>query len=330
LRPQFIRRIFMKKYCYFPALLLALLLLAGCGTSGSTQTADAAAADTYTEAAVAEEAAYDTAEAATTESEAQAQDADGLVLGQDSQDLSEKIIYSAYAELETTDFEASISAVEKLQAQYGAFVESSSITGTDLSDSYYGITSRRSATYTLRVPKENYFSLTDGLSSVGNVTYLSSDATNITQQYTDTASRLSAYETEEARLLEILAEAETVEDMISVENRLSEIRYQKESLTSQLQNWDNQVSYSSVTIVLSEVQELTPEPTEEPSYWQEVVAAFRSTLHGLFVIGKTLLKLLIAATPVLVPILLVIAVILVVHRRKKKHHKQESPKEHEE
>jgi Flp pilus assembly protein TadB len=166
---------------------------------------------------------------------------------------------------------------------------------------------------------------------VGNVTYLSSDATNITQQYTDTASRLSAYETEETRLLEILAEAETVEDMISVENRLSEIRYQKESLTSQLQNWDNQVSYSSVTIVLNEVQELTPEPTEEPGYWQEVGAAFRSTLHGLFVIGKTLLKLLIAATPVLVPILLVLVVILVVHRQKKrKQQRQEAPKDQDE
>jgi hypothetical protein len=315
----------MKKYCYFPTLLLALLLLTSCGASGSTQTADAAAEAVYAETAVAEEA-YDTAESMTVACEAE--NTDGLVLGQDSQDLSEKIIYSAYAELETTDFEKSISAVEKLQAQYGAFVESSSITGTDLSDSYYGITSRRSATYTLRVPKENYFSLTDGLSAVGNVTYLSSDATNITQQYTDTASRLSAYETEETRLLEILAEAETVEDMISVESRLSEIRYQKESLTSQLQNWDNQVSYSSVTIVLNEVQELTPEPTEEPSYWQEVVAAFQSTLHGLFVIGKTLLKFLIAATPVLVPMLLVLVVILVVHRRKKrKQQRQEASKD---
>jgi hypothetical protein len=162
------------------------------------------------------------------------------------------------------------------------------------------------------------------------VTYLSSDATNITQQYTDTASRLSAYETEETRLLEILAEAETVEDMISVENRLSDIRYQKESLTSQLQNWDNQVSYSSVTIVLSEVRELTPEPTaEEPTYWQEVGAAFQSTLHGLFVIAKTLLKFLIAATPVLVPILLIIVVILIAHRRKKQHPNQEAPKEDE-
>jgi hypothetical protein len=320
----------MKKYCYFPTLLLALLLLTGCGaSSSSTQTADAAAEAVYTETAVAEET-YDTAEAMTTESEVYAEDADGLVLGQDSQDLSEKIIYSAYAELETTDFEASLSAVEQLQTRYGAFVESSSITGTDLSDSYYGITSCRSATYTLRVPKENYFSLTDGLSAVGNVTYLSSDATNITQQYTDTASRLSAYETEEARLLEILAEAETVEDMIAVENRLGDIRYQKESLTSQLQNWDNQVSYSSVTIVLNEVQELTPEPTEEPTYWEEVGAAFRSTLHGLFVIAKTLLKFLIAATPVLVPILLVIVVILAVHRRKKKQQKQESQKAQDE
>jgi hypothetical protein len=165
---------------------------------------------------------------------------------------------------------------------------------------------------------------------VGNVTYLSSDATNITQQYTDTASRLSAYETEEARLLEILAEAETVEDMIAVENRLGDIRYQKESLTSQLQNWDNQVSYSSVTIVLNEVQELTPEPTEEPTYWEEVGAAFRSTLRGLFIIAKTLLKFLIAATPVLVPILLVIVVILAVHRRKKKQQKQESQKAQDE
>ncbi len=316
----------MKKLCLFLALLM--VLLTGCGGSDAAATE---AMDMEMEMGMA--LAEDTAPAEPAEAPAApapepeeafaagtgSSDADGFVGGEVSVNLSEKIIYTAYSEIETTDFEGSIETVTTLLSQYGGFIESSSVTGNDLQSTYNGYTSYRNATYSLRIPRENFSAVTAALPQIGNVLYLSHDATNITSQYTDTESRLNAYETEEARLLEILAKAETVEDLISVESRLSEVRYEMENLTSQLKNWDNQVSYSTVTLYIREVEILTPTPVEELTYWQEVGQSLRSTLRWLRDAGKGTLKFFIAGLPIFIPMAIIIAIpITVVHRKQKK------------
>ena len=151
--------------------------------------------------------------------------------------------------------------------------------------------------------------MTGALSDVGNVTYLSSNAENITARYTDTESQLNALNIQEERLLDILSKAETVEDMIELESRLSDIRYEKEWLTSQLKNWDNQVAYSTVTIHLREVKVYTPEPEPEPEgYWAQVGEGFVSTLKGVGGFFKDLFRVIVTILPVLV----ILAVILVI------------------
>lgn len=313
----------MKKTSLFLALLLLLSMLAGCGGSSNDMAMTEAAAMEEPMAAPMEEAIAEEDFAAGSLS------ADGVVAGEISVDLSAKIIYTASADIETTEFEKSIETVHALLETYQGFIESSSVTGSNLQDSYYGYTSLRSAWYTLRFPRENYAAVTGALNSIGNVTYLTNDATNITTQYTDTESRLAAYETEEERLLEILAQAETVEDMISVESRLSEIRYEKEYLTSQLTNWDNQVSYSTISLNIQEVEILTPTPVEELTYWQEVLQALKGTISFMYSAARGLLKFFIAALPLLLPIALVVVIIVVIHRRSKKksaQKKENTPK----
>lgn len=316
----------MKKFSLFLALLLTLSLLCACGASADTaggvyQNATADMDMVVTEAATMEEAAEAPAAAPMPEP-AEAEEGQsaggGLVSGEISVDLSKKIIYTAHAEIETTEFEKSLETVTGLLSQYQGFIESSSVTGSNLQDAYYGYSSYRTAYYTLRIPRENYAAVTSALSQIGNVTYLTNNATNITPEYTDTASRLAAYETEEERLLEILSKAETVEDMISVESRLSDIRYEMESLTSQLANWDNQVSYSTVNISIYEVEIYTPTPVQELTYWQEVAQAVKNTLRWMASTGKGLLKLFIAALPILVPLAIIVIVVVVIVKKKSK------------
>lgn len=301
----------MKKTSLLLALLLVFTLFAGCGGSSSDTAATEAAAVEAPMAAPMEVAETEEAIADT------AFTADGVVSGEISVDLSAKIIYTAYADIETTEFQQSLDTVHSLLDTYEGFIESSSITGNNLQDSYYGYSSLRYASYTLRFPRENYAAVTGALSSIGNVTYLTNDATNITTEYTDTESRLAAYETEEQRLLEILAQAETVEDMIAVESRLSEIRYEKEYLTSLLTNWDNQVSYSTISLNIQEVEILTPTPVEELTYWQEVGQALKGTIRFMYSAAKGLLKFFIAALPLLLPVAAVLVLVLLLHRRKK-------------
>lgn len=313
----------MKKICLFFVLLLTLIPFSGCGAA-STSAADctvAAEPAEYEMAAEAAPAEYEAVDAAPPEYE----NSTGMVTGISTGEFSDKIIYTAHAEIETTAFDDSTAAVTELLELFGGFTESSSVTGSNLQEDLYGCSACRTASYTLRIPQENFTAVTSWLPQIGNVIYLSSDASNITAQYTDTESRLTALRTEETRLLEILSQAATVEEMITVETRLSEIRYQVEQLTSQLTNWDHQVSYSTVTLFIQEVEILTPQPTEKLTYWQEVAQGLQGTLRWMGNSGKQLLKLFISGLPLILPLGLLTALILLLHRRKHAAPKQADP-----
>lgn len=234
-------------------------------------------------------------------------------------DAMDKIIYSVSAEIETLEFDKSVEDVYRLVTLYSGFIESSSITGTDYYTSFYSSKSYREASFTIRVPRENYKSVYGGLSGLGNVTYAYENAENITMRYNDTESRLKTYRTEEERLLAMLEKAENVEDMIMVEERLGEVRYNIESVTSQLLNWDSKINYSTVSIHLREVNELTRETVISKTFGQEVAEGLTDSLEWLGDACKNIVVFIVSALPVLVlPAAIAVIVILIVRRHSKK------------
>jgi hypothetical protein len=299
------------------ALLLSLLLvlgLAACGAASQTQSSDAvngaAAPETadYAKDGGSGTAGLAPAAAESTDAETQqptAADESGVP-------AADKIIYSAYAEIETRDFEASLAGVNTLIARYGGFLESSSVTGND----YSGNRTARYATFVIRVPAENFEALTGSLTELGNVPYSSTNAQNITAQYNDTQSRLDAYNIEYDRLLAMLEKAETVEDMLAIEDRLSDVRYNIQSLSNTISGWDSLLSYSTVQLSLTEVVEYTADP--EQGYWESVREAFTATLRAVGNFFSGLLKAVIAYSPVIVLLAAAGAVVFLVLRRSKK------------
>jgi hypothetical protein len=217
----------------------------------------------------------------------------------------DKIIYNFSAQIETAKFDDTIKNLNMLLSKYGAFVESSYLSGNS-----YGNTTFRTADFTVRVPVNNFKGITDSLPLLGNVYNANTTSQNITAQFIDTQSRLDAYKTEESRLLAMLEKATTVADMITIESRLSDVRYQIESLTSTLQNWQNQVDFSTVSIHISEVEELTQQVPAQRSYWERMLDGLSATLNGIGVFFKGLFIAIVVALPVLV-ILAVIAVVVI-------------------
>lgn len=239
-------------------------------------------------------------------------------------DSMDKIIYVASAQIETLEFDKSVADVYKLVERYNGFIESSNVTGTDYYTSFYSSNSYREASFTVRVPRENYSAMYGGLSELGNVTRASEDAKNITMQYNDTQSRLKTYRTEEERLLAMLEKAETVEDMIMVEERLSEVRYNIESVTSQLLNWDSKINYSTIDIYISEVNELTRETVVYKTFGQEVAEGLDGSLKWLVNAVKDITVFIVSAIPVLIlpAVIVVIVVVIIVRSSKKKKAKK--------
>ncbi|NCC69750.1 MAG: DUF4349 domain-containing protein, partial [Clostridia bacterium] len=146
--------------------------------------------------------------------------------------------------------------------------------------------------------------------------------------YNDTQSKLDAYEIEYDRLLSMLEKADTVEDMLAIEDRLADVRYNIQSLSNTISGWDSLLSYSTVSLQLTEVVEYTEEPVETETYWEEVGAAFSSTLKAVGRFFKGLFKAAVSLAPVLVILAVIaVAVLLVVRKvRKGRKAKSEPPK----
>ena len=224
---------------------------------------------------------------------------------------NDKIIYSADVTVETTAFDASLDKLNALIEKYGAWVESGSVSGANYSDISHGRKSLRSASYTLRIPSENFDTLMQSLSDLGNVPYSRIYTDNVTAQYYDTQARLDSYKTQEQSLLRLMEKAESVEDIISVEDKLSEVRYNIESLQSTINNWDRQVSYSSVYLSLSEVAEYTPSVPVNPSFGERIAEAFSDGIKSAVELAEDALVWLVEALPALVVLAVVLCILLI-------------------
>ena len=308
----------MMKKRLAPALLALLIagsaVIAGCGGASSQSTAPydapAAADQAYDYTAAREEAggAYMSEE---------------LLSGSSAQvSLSDrKIIKNIYLSLETQEFDTAISEIRALVERMGGYVESSDITGTSLRDK--GQYSTRYASFTARIPAEKLNSTVDELGSLCNIRNRSENVSDITDTYFDVDGRLNSLRVQEERLLSMMEQAEKLEDMITIESALADVRYEIESLTGQLNRMDSQVSYSTLNIDLSEVVEYTEQRIQPKTFGERVAETFADSLAFIRRFGQELVLFVVAALPVLVVyggIVLIIVLIIraIVKARRKK------------
>ena len=225
----------------------------------------------------------------------------------------DKIIYSADVTVETTSFDETVGKVSGLVEEFGGWIESSSVSGSNYYQKSRGTASTRDASYTLRIPSGRFRELMDSLSGLGNIPYSHVYTENVTTQYYDAQAHLKAYETQETRLLEMMELAESVEDVIIIEDRLTELRYQIESLQSRLNNWDRRVSYSTISLSVKEVQVYTPEEKVNPTFGEELTEGIRNGLKNAGAFLKNLLIMIVEVLPtliILVPIVWLIVWLL--------------------
>jgi len=232
-----------------------------------------------------------------------------------AEDFAEKIIYTVYADVETMKFDETIDRVDAMLVKYGGFIESSSISGINYASDYYGWNEYRYAHFILRIPKDRLEAITADLSSLGNVINRTSNAENITSQFYDIQSRVNSLRVQEERLLEMMAKAEDVSDLIIIEERLGEVRYQIESLMTTLNNWQRQIDYSTLTLSIREVESFTEITELNRSYWQQIGDGFVSTLRGVGNFFMAFFKWLIISAPVLLILAVIAVVVLILVRR---------------
>ena len=238
---------------------LAVSLLTGCGGAGMK-------AENSTSEATMDMAAPEMSmpmEPAATE---EAFDSGAGAEVQRQQIQGEKLIYTANLEMETTEFDQATAAIQQLTASCGGYFESSSV-------SSWG-RGYRDASYTVRVPAERYGDFLARAGELCHVLNKQEYTENVTEAYYDVDGRLKTQQTKLERLQELLARAESMEDIITIESAISDTEAQIESLSGQLRRYDALVDYSTVNVHVNEVYKLSNVEEAPTTFWSRLSGAF--------------------------------------------------------
>lgn len=298
------------------ALLMAALLvtaaLTGCGAKSESSMAYDSAANGAAamespgaEAPEAEEVLYSSADTAA---------------GTQSTVTEEKLITRVYIDAETEDLDPLLASLNDKIAQLGGYIEFQEIyNGSSYSSYRY-----RSANMTVRIPADKLGGFVEQIQGSSNVVSINQSQENVTLTYVATESRMKALEAEQERLLEFMEQAETMTDLLEIEARLTDVRYELERVASQLRVLSNQVDYATVELNIQQVKVYTE--VEEQTVWQRIGSGFSKNLKN---IGEELVNFfvwLVTYSPQLLIFAAVVAgVVTLVKRRTKKRAVKQVP-----
>jgi len=159
------------------------------------------------------------------------------------------------------------------------------------------------ASIMVRVPAESLDQALDEIKSgAGQVLRENVSGQDVTQEYTDLASRLRNLERAEEQLVEILEASYSTDDVLSVYNRLVDIREQIEVIKGQMQYYEQSAALSSISVDIQANEAVQP---LKIGNWQPVGVA-KKAIQALINTVKVLANALIWIGLYILPVALVL------------------------
>lgn len=221
-----------------------------------------------------------------------------------------KIIKNKSMDVQTTDLAAFVEEMKKQVSALGGYVENSS--------SY-----KSSADFVLRIPAENYDAFSTVVGDLGTITYENEYIDDVTSQYIDIEARLKALRAEQESYLRLMEKAETVEEILQIQSYLSNVNYEIESYTAQLNSYKSKISYSTIRVNVVEVERVVT-IAEKPTVFERISNNLSDNLYDISEDAKDLFVDFVSSLPylaiwaVIILICVIIVKIVIRSRRKKK------------
>lgn len=214
-----------------------------------------------------------------------------------------KLIKNVNMSVEIENFDELLVGIQSKVEELGGYIEN---LNAGSNRNYYGGENLKYANITARIPGERLVEFVHMVDVSSNVMSRSEYLDDVTLKYVDLESHKKMLLVEQDALLTLLEKAETVEDIITIETRLSEVRYQVESMEVQLRTFDNQVNYSTVSLNINEVLHLTP--VVEKGSIEKIKTGFS---ENIFQIGRST-KSFIVDTIIALPYLVLWLIFIVI------------------
>lgn len=237
-----------------------------------------------------------------------------------SSDLPEdrKLITTVNMSVETEDLDKVLTQIKNRTKELGGYIESSNVQN----GSAYDNDRYRSAVMTVRIPQKSLTSFVDKVGEISNVVSSEETVDDVTLSYVATESRMKALQAEEERLLAFMEQAKTLDELLTIEKRLTEVRTELETVTSALRVYDNKVNYSTINLTIDEVKEYTE--TEEPTtVWGRIGSGLKKSFKNIGNFFKELFVMIVVGSPyLLVTAIIPIFIITMVKLKNRKNRKE--------
>ena len=248
----------------FPLFLSLILLLAGCGSASKNfESMDSSAADSE---GWTQETDYEYTEDVSSEENAEVSED---VLPEN--DLEHrKLIRTIHLDMQTKGFDTLMEQLDESIQKHGGYIENSSI------DTPQYENAKRSCSLTIRIPSEQLDSFLTFAGTLGSITYQTETKEDVTLDYVDITTLKESLTVEYERVTQLLEEASDIEQILALESKLSDLRYELNRLDSRIRTYDNLIDYSTVYM---EIREVEFEKVVEESVWSQIQNQFTASLY---------------------------------------------------
>ncbi|MCF7624923.1 DUF4349 domain-containing protein [Peribacillus castrilensis] len=205
-----------------------------------------------------------------------------------------KVIHQAQLELKVKNLEKAQMKIENKVAEYGGYVVESNVYRED--------EELVEGTITVRVPEAHFQDfLTDSEGEASEVVGRNVTGQDVTEQYVDLKARLKSKRAVEERLLAFMKDAEKTEDLLKISADLAVVQEEIEQLTGQIKYLENQTSYSTVTITLSQDRIVVPGiDNKELNTWERTKKQLATSANLLLKAGSGIIVFIIGNLPILI------------------------------
>lgn len=237
---------------------------------------------------------------------------------------SQKLIRYLDYTIETKEFDTFVQELGELVSTVKGYVEQSEVSQNEAQSYAQG---KRYASYTLRIPADSLETFKQELQEKGTITRQSERVEDVTLNYVDVESHITALKTEQESLLKMLEQADTIETILAIQNQLTQVRYQLESYESQKRTYDNEINYSTVYVY---VQEVERESQNTDTYGGELLEKMSGNFHGILIGLRSFSLWFLGAMPYWILLGLLFLIFWVVYKKATKKKRKAHDKEPEE
>lgn len=187
--------------------------------------------------------------------------------------IPDKIIKNASMSVEVDNYEDAIKKIKSDIKKWGAYTSNENENG-------YGY--MISNTLTIRVGSDNFESLINDLTQgVKKVESKTISAVDVSEEFVDIIARLKTKKEVENRYIELLKRANTIQDILYIEDKIRVIREEIEAKEGRLKYLQDRVSYSTITI---EIKQLFESDKNDPGFGEDMGDAFGGGWSGFLVL----------------------------------------------